>query len=634
MKRILLSASALLAMYGVSAQTVIYQNDFNGGSPLTGWTQQTLSTDGGWLAGTATALSSQYWPITSNGTNIVATNDDGCNCNKSADRLVSPSISIPAGGGQLFVDVFFNGGTYQGATETCVIEISTNGGTSWTNLRTLTGAADWRNEAIDLAAYSGQNVLISFLYNDGGGWLFGAAIDNFRVVEPAARDLAMTNLNMLTMYGLNNAPIAISGSIQNLGSSAVTSFTLNYTVNGGAPVTQNVTGVNIAPLATYSFTHSTNWNPTMTGTYAIAVSTSNPNGQADLNTANDAMTRNIQIVTASALRTVLFEQFTSSTCAPCASAAPTIATTLNNNQTNTTGRVAAIKYHMNYPSPGTDPTYNSYSNTRHTYYGVSGIPHAQLDGPVYGGHPTAGGAAATLTQAKLDERKAMPAFVNLPTTAYFNGGNLVVETVVQPLADISSSNLRLHMVVVEDVMNNLTGTTSQTTFRDVQRSMMTNASGNNVPALSAGNNVTVTQNRTFTLSSAPAANQTTNLSSTFANVTVIVFLQDNTTREVYQANYIKPTFLSLNDKEASLPMELFPNPANDYAQLVLDIQNNSEVEVMVLDMAGKMVFNITAAAGQGVQSLNIPTFDLPSGMYMVRVMNEGKVGVKSLMIAH
>lgn len=634
MKQILLSAGAVFTMLSAGAQTVIYQNDFNGGSPLTGWTQTTLSTDGGWLSGTSAALESQYWPITTNGTNIIATNDDGCNCNKSADRLVSPQMSIPAGGAQMFVDVYFQKGTYQSATETCRIEISTNGGTSWTLLRDLVGAEAWRNEAIDLAAYSGQNVNISFLYNDAGSWLFGAAIDNFSVVEPAARDLSVTALNMWTMYGLNDAPISISGTIQNLGSTAVTSFTLNYTVNGGAAVTQNVTGVNIAPLDSYNFTHSTNWNPTLVGSYSVVVSTSNPNGMADLNTANDAMNRTVQIVSASALRTVLFEQFTSSTCPPCASAAPTIATTLNNNQANTTGRVAAIKYHMNYPSPGTDPTFNAYSTTRHNYYGVSGIPHSNLDGPVYAGHPTAGGAAATLTQAKLDTRKSTPAFVNLPTTAYFNGNTLTIETVVQPLANINSANLRLHMVVVEDLINNLTGTTSQTTFRDVQRSMFPNANGNNVAALTAGNNVTVTQSKTFTLSSAPAQNQTTNLTTTFPNTTVIVFLQDNTTKEVFQASYVKPTFLSLNDPTVNLPLELFPNPANEFAQLVIDVQNNDLVEVQVLDMTGKMVLNMNTASGQGIQTINIPTSDLPNGMYMVRVLNDGKVGVKSLVIAH
>jgi hypothetical protein len=41
--------------------------------------------------------------------------------------------------------------TYQGATESLNLEISTNGGSSWSPLQTLTGVIDgWRTEIIDI----------------------------------------------------------------------------------------------------------------------------------------------------------------------------------------------------------------------------------------------------------------------------------------------------------------------------------------------------------------------------------------------------------------------------------------------------------------------------------------------------
>lgn len=84
MKKLLLSlfavCTATVAM--AQGQSVIYSTDFNSGIP-TGWTQSTQATDGGFLSGSASTLSSSYFTITDPGSNFVATNDDGCNCNKA-----------------------------------------------------------------------------------------------------------------------------------------------------------------------------------------------------------------------------------------------------------------------------------------------------------------------------------------------------------------------------------------------------------------------------------------------------------------------------------------------------------------------------------------------------------------------
>ena len=67
--------------------------DFNSGIP-TGWTQSTQATDGGFLSGSASTLSSSYFTITDPGSNFVATNDDGCNCNKADEYLITDTIDL------------------------------------------------------------------------------------------------------------------------------------------------------------------------------------------------------------------------------------------------------------------------------------------------------------------------------------------------------------------------------------------------------------------------------------------------------------------------------------------------------------------------------------------------------------
>lgn len=150
MKKQLLFLSSLF-LVGNTFSQVVLSEDFESGLPGT-WTQTTLASDGGWLGGTASSLSSSNFPIsTTNTSKIVGTNDDGCNCNKSADRLVSPSMNLTSVANyRLSVDVFFAKGTYQSKTETGTIEISTDGGTNWTVLRDLTANSSWRNEMIDL----------------------------------------------------------------------------------------------------------------------------------------------------------------------------------------------------------------------------------------------------------------------------------------------------------------------------------------------------------------------------------------------------------------------------------------------------------------------------------------------------
>ena len=77
-KTLTLLAVVTLCFSFLNAQ-VYLSEDFESGT-ATGWTQQTLSTDGGWLIGTD--LSSSYFPIPSH-TTYAGTNDDACNCDKS-----------------------------------------------------------------------------------------------------------------------------------------------------------------------------------------------------------------------------------------------------------------------------------------------------------------------------------------------------------------------------------------------------------------------------------------------------------------------------------------------------------------------------------------------------------------------
>lgn len=296
MRHTLLTLAVFLTGMVITHAQVLFREDFEGGILPPDWTMQTNASDGGWIIGTPAALSSQYWPITTNGSGrIVATNDDGCNCDKSQDRIITPPLDFTGlTGVALHVDVFFGKGTYESFTEEAAIEISFDGAT-WTMLEELHGHAGWDTHYLDLSAYAGEDsVYISFTYNDGGGWLFGLAIDNVTVEIPPAIDAGLVALDYFP-YGEENSNIVIRGTGFNLGLTPITSLEFGYTINGGNAIPATLEGLNILPFEYFEFSHPTEWIPLISGIYNINVEITSVNSAADENIDNNSQTFEIQI---------------------------------------------------------------------------------------------------------------------------------------------------------------------------------------------------------------------------------------------------------------------------------------------------------------------------------------------------
>ena len=53
---------------------------------------------------------------------------------------------------------------------------------------------------------------------------------------------------------------------------------VNYSINGGAALTQSLSNLTINTYDNFPFDHATTWNPTTAGTYDVAIWASNING--------------------------------------------------------------------------------------------------------------------------------------------------------------------------------------------------------------------------------------------------------------------------------------------------------------------------------------------------------------------
>ena len=84
-------------------------------------------------------------------------------------------------------------------------------------------------------------------------------------------------------------------------------------------------------------------------------------------------------------RILLFECFTNASCGPCASQNPALDALIDANA----DRIAAIKYHMNWPGAN-DPMYlhnPTDNNARRGVYNINSVPHTVVDGTRYNGLP-------------------------------------------------------------------------------------------------------------------------------------------------------------------------------------------------------------------------------------------------------
>ena len=626
MKKILLSLAAVFAATGLMAQgqSVIYSENFDNGIPST-WTQTTNATDGGFLGGNSTSLSSQYFSFTNPGSNFVATNDDGCNCDKSNEYLITDVIDL-SGYSVMHATfkTFYYGATYQGATEVAEFLYSTNGGATWTSIGTLDPAGDWETQWIDVTAACGNaNVQFAFNYQDGGGWLYGLGIDDFAVFAPYNFDVAMESLNMPTTLGLNNAPFTFEGTLRNYGGATITSATINYSVNGGTPVTESLSGLSIAPYDTYTWTHTTAWNPSTTGTYSVDFYALPINGTFDQNTSNDNLNVSLEVLTATADRVVLAEEFTSSTCGPCASFNPGYKQLLDANSANTeTGRVTSVKYQMNWPSPGNDPAYNQEAADRRVAYGISGVPDV-----VYSGSniPT--------SQANIDIVKDVPSLANLSAEWSATGNYIQCDATVNALADLGS-NVVLHMAMIEKQINHSIQTNGETVFYHVFRKFMDGSNGHSMSNMTAGNTYTHYANSTISVNAAPAQGSFDFWIGT-SNMDVIVWLQNTTTGEVLQSAYGKYTTSGINEMDdVARFIAVYPNPSNEVAGIELDLIDRSDVTLNLVNSLGQTVYTSSKSLDAGIQKIEVPTATLSAGLYFINVNVDGISKTLRLNVAH
>ncbi|MDP1745653.1 MAG: T9SS type A sorting domain-containing protein [Bacteroidota bacterium] len=303
-------------------------------------------------------------------------------------------------------------------------------------------------------------------------------------------------------------------------------------------------------------------------------------------------------------RVVLIEQFTNSSCPPCASYSPLVYDHVNNNPTI----CCAVAYHTSFPYSN-DSMYwdnTTESDQRVGYYAVSGVPYSIVDGNVYDGPST---VFTSGISSIVGNRAAVAPKYIIQSTNFILNGNQLSGSFKFTSADPSNSgeNLVAHIVVIEkNVLKSAylasPGSNSETSYEYVMRKMLPDADG------------TVLVNTANNGSDSTLINWTLHKIKDIDELRVVVFVQNNTTKEVYQAQLFNPDKIaSIKEVSFANSFSVFPNPAKD--EITISWGTNTNIRfIRLYNSLGQVVHSEVVNAG--VPDIRLIT-DLPTGMYFI-----------------
>ena len=286
------------------------------------------------------------------------------------------------------------------------------------------------------------------------GWYF----DDFVISSQESLDLGMTSIDVPEMS--NYGEHEISFTVQNIGSSQITSFEAQYTIND--EVVKETFNTNITTLDFQQFTFSEKIY-IVPGTYNVNIEILSVNGQDDSNESNNVLEKSIATGMGYASRIPMIEHFSSSTCGPCVSANSMMLQVENENP----GKYTYTKYPVKWPGLG-DPYATNECKTRVDYYEVQNAPELYLDGTSQG--------YSVVTPDALNAAYGTPTFADI-RGAFNVEGNIITVT-ADFMSYIAMDSVRAYISVNEKTTTKNASTNGEKEFHHITMKMLESPEGN------------------------------------------------------------------------------------------------------------------------------------------------------------
>lgn len=482
------------------------------------------------------------------------------------------------------------------------VEISTDGGNTWTTMSSYMDEIAQPTEfTVILTPYAPTaETSVRFRARNRGGHRL--ILDDVAISQVTADDAAIESLNLLPLFAAG--PTEIGGVMRNYGLNPITSFDLNWQVGDGEVHTQTYTAQNIASGQEFNFVHADLWDA-VGGDHEVKVWVSNTN-VTDADSSNDMLTQTVTVASGTAYKVPMFEKFSSSTCPPCYTFNTFSFTPFWNNYGH--DKAILISYQVNWPGAG-DPYYTSEVGARVSYYGINAAPTLLLNSQDVG-MPNSTGLQTYLDNAINTDRVS---YFQIEADHSLDGSVLTVDVDITPYI---SGNYTVQVMAIEKLTTGNVASNGETSFKHVFMKALPNASGTNVA---------------FQFDQVETLSLSTDLSSTnveeLSDIAVVVFIQDNATKEIMQSGYTTSSniVLGIDDLVTKSDIIMVPNPTKGLVKII----SQDEVQVQVFDLSGRNVFAKSKVSANSTLNLS----GLGKGVFVVHMtQKDGTKIVKKLII--
>ncbi|MAR39586.1 MAG: hypothetical protein CMD22_02680 [Flavobacteriales bacterium] len=434
-------------------------------------------------------------------------------------------------------------------------------------------------------------------------------------------DMALSNINSIGGLAGQNRDVVVD--VINLGLTTVNSFDIDFDYNGSV-ITENVTGVNIPMLSTYSVSFT---NPIMLsgGTVSGTATLSNVNalGPDDVPT-NDASSVQITAVVPTPNKLVVGEEATGTWCGWC----PRGAVALNFMDQDYHGYFQGIAVHNG--DPMTDVDYDG--------------------GMVVGGYPS-GFVNRGVEIDPSDFELQFMQKISTPISATFNGtavatGNVINVEMSATATSLITGNWTFACALVEDSVtgtggtwyqsNSYSGTISlidvdgtdwmnlptwvpdvQMIYRHVARGIQPSFNGGALPQSTYNVGDVFTQNFQFTVDPTWDIN----------NMHVVGMLMNNGTIDNAVSLPVSIS-TSVDNFVSDIDFNIYPNPTTSTTNFFLNLDAEKEVSVSIMSIEGKYIAKGTYGKMIGSHSLTFDVSNLSKGVYVVQAIIGEEIIVK------
>ena len=315
-------------------------------------------------------------------------------------------------------------------------------------------------------------------------------------------------------------------------------------------------------------------------------------------------------------RSGLIEEFSSSSCPPCATMFKQFhPASVSIHANDPVARVNVISYQLNFPRSN-NPSYNQHAQQRYDNTGTADLPTVRVNG-----------VDMNTTASEQQFYSAMEASRDKPSqfeiTGFYsiNGtdSQLDVHAAIKPLVSMSG-NFRVHMAVVERHYTNTAATIDMKEYYSVMRRMIPDGDGRAETNWTANKLRTYTYSFPFAVSNPPAQGSFDFWGNPYMS-DLIVFIEERNTREILQSGIFQATWpLDAGSVRRLSHLHVYPNPARDLLHVGFTTAAHQEVACHLTDMFDRVVYRHPVELLQpGAHQFNIPVGSIAAGIYQMRL---------------